>query len=312
MRLKTLREQVIVITGASSGIGLATARKAACAGAKVVLAARTECALASIVRALTSDGAEATSFVVDVADREQVEALARATIERYGRIDTWVNNAGVCIYGRLDEVDERDSRRLFEVNFWGVVHGSLVALPWLRRAHGALINMGSDVADVPMPLQGMYAASKNAVRAFTDTLRIEVEQCSDEPVAITLVEPAGVDTPLPQHARNYMRREPKVRGPVLAAEDVAAVILDAAEHRHRCVRVGRQALSSTLLSSALRTLAPEAADRMAAKQIPELQYDESPRRPQGILHAPNDTEFANVEGSGPFDGPPSFLRLAMP
>ncbi|MDB5852447.1 MAG: Short-chain dehydrogenase/reductase [Herminiimonas sp.] len=169
--LKPLDQQVIVITGASSGIGLATAESAADQGAKLVLAARSEDTLAEIVAEINAVGGEAIDMVADVGVREQVERIAQAAIQRFGRIDTWINDAGASIYGRLDTVSEADSRRLFDTNFWGVVNGSLVALPHLIVQGGALINVGSEVSDAVIPLQGMYAASKHAVKGFTDALR---------------------------------------------------------------------------------------------------------------------------------------------
>lgn len=204
VKLKPLEEQVIVITGASSGIGLATAKCAAKRGAKVVMAARSEEATKKIVDELNSAGGEAIFVPCDVSKKEQVEQLARAAVDRFGRIDTWVNNAGVSIYGRLDEVSEEDSRQLFETNFWGVYHGSLAALPYLKEHGGALINLGSEVSEAVVPLQGMYAASKHAVKGFVDALRVEIEQLDEAPVSITLIQPTATDTPFPQHARNYM------------------------------------------------------------------------------------------------------------
>jgi NADP-dependent 3-hydroxy acid dehydrogenase YdfG len=127
IQLKPLDQQVIAITGASSGIGLATALAAANQGAKVVLAARSAQTLDEIVQGIRADGGGAVAIAADVADRQKLEEAARLAIDTFGCIDTWVNNAGVAIYGRLDEVDDEDSRRLFETNFWGVVYGSLVA-----------------------------------------------------------------------------------------------------------------------------------------------------------------------------------------
>jgi NADP-dependent 3-hydroxy acid dehydrogenase YdfG len=161
--LKPVAEQVIVITGASSGIGRATAQAAAARGAKVVLAARSEEALRDMVAAIEADGGAAAFVVADVGTRADVEKVGEMAIARFGRIDTWINNAGVAIYGRLDEVSERDSRRLFDTNFWGVVNGSLAALPYLRARGGALIKLGSEVSDVAIPLQGVFSASKLAV-----------------------------------------------------------------------------------------------------------------------------------------------------
>lgn len=171
--LKPLDQQVIVLTGASSGIGLATAHDAARRGAKLVLVARSGDVLEAVVRGLAAGGFDATHVVADVSQREQVEHVACEAVARFGRIDTWVNCAGSTIYGRLDEVTEEDSRRLFDINFWGMVNGSLAALPHLRMTGGALINVGSEASELAIPLQGMYSASKHAVKGFTDALRIE-------------------------------------------------------------------------------------------------------------------------------------------
>src|SRR5689334_18908353 len=226
--LKPLDEQVIVITGASSGIGLTTAECAAREGAKVVLGARSTNALDEIVERIGAIGGQAISCVCDVADRKQMQNLADAAIRQFGRIDTWVNNAGLSIYGRLDEVSDEDHRRLFDINFWGLVYGSLVALPHLKTNGGALVNVGSEVSDAVVPLQGMYSASKHAVKGFTDALRVEIEEIDKAPVSITLIQPTAVDTPFPEHARNYMSQEPKLPTPMIEPEKVAEAILGAA------------------------------------------------------------------------------------
>ena len=183
LKLKPLDQQVIVITGASSGIGLATAQCAAKQGAKLVLAARSQETLDSVVAQINAEGGQAFHVPCDVADRAQVDAVARAAVDRFGRIDTWVNDAGIAIYGRLDQVKEADNRRLFDTNFWGVVNGSLAALPHLKANGGALINIGSEVSEAVVPLLGMYAASKHAVKGFTDSLRVEIEDVDNAPVS---------------------------------------------------------------------------------------------------------------------------------
>ena len=193
--LKPLDQQVIVITGASSGIGLCTAESAARQGAKVVLAARSGQTLDEAAQRINASGGQAIAIECDVANRSEVQHLADETVRRFGRIDTWVNNAGVAIYGRLDEVSDADSRRLFDINFWGVVNGSLEALPYLKRYGGALINVGSEVSEAVVPILGMYSASKHAVKGFTDALRIELERVDKAPVSVTLIQPTAVDTP---------------------------------------------------------------------------------------------------------------------
>jgi len=284
VKLKNVAEQVIVIAGASSGIGLATAEAAAKQGAKLVLAARSERALNDIVRRLNAAGGQAVAVTCEVADRRQVDQMAQSAIARFGRIDTWVNVAGLGLYGRLDEVSEADSRRLFDVNFWGVVNGSLAALPHLKAKGGALINVGSEVSEAYVPLLGMYTASKHAVKGFTDALRVEVEDIDKAPVSITLIQPTAVDTPFPQHARNYMAREPKLPSPMIEPEQVADAILGAAANPTRDKRVGLMAKVNT----ALATMVPSLADRMAAKQADRQHYDERPRHPEGALHRPSE------------------------
>lgn len=137
VELKPIEKQVIVITGASSGIGLATAEMAAERGASVVLAARSEATINSISNRLNGQGRRTIAVPTDVSKKEDLQRLAQTTVSTFGRIDTWVNNAGLSIYGRLDEVDETDSRRLFDTNFWGIVNGSLIALPHLKVQGGA-------------------------------------------------------------------------------------------------------------------------------------------------------------------------------
>src|SRR5215213_3612048 len=248
-KLKPLDQQVIVITGASSGIGLATAKAAAERGAKVVLASRSEETLDHVVQEITAAGGQAVYVPCDVGVRQDVERVAQEAVSRFGRIDTWVNNAGVSIYGKLCEVAEEDFRKLFDTNFWGVVHGSLVALKHLKTSGGgAIINIGSEVSEAVVPLQGMYSASKHAVKGFNDALRVEVEEVDKLPISITLIQPTAVDTPFPQHARNYMDKEAKLPDPKDDPQDVADAILDAAVNPTRAKKVGALSKVNTFVS----------------------------------------------------------------
>lgn len=278
--LKPIAEQTIVITGASSGIGLATALAAAAKGARVVLAARGSEALDQAVQRIRDAGGESIGVPVDVGVEADLRRLARTAIDRYGGFDTWVNNAGVDIWGRLDEVDEADHRRLFETNFWGTVHGSLVALEHLKRHGGALINVGSVASDHPYPLQGMYSASKQAIRGFTDTLRMEVEQ-EGVPVSITLIKPAAVGTPLARHARNYFDREAQLPPPLYAPEEVAKAILHAASHPRRDVFVGGTAKAMSVLAARVPRLADLIGERVLA---PRQLADRPATRHEDNLH----------------------------
>ena len=276
---KPVRDQVIVITGASSGIGLATALLAGDLGARLVLNARSADTLDALVEHLAEQGGEAVAVAGDIGDQAVAGRIAASAIERFGRIDTWVNNAGVSIYGRLVDVTDEDNRRLFDTNFWGIVYGSLAALPHLRETRGSLVNVGSEVSEAVVPLQGMYSASKHAVKGFTDALRIELLH-EDARVNITLVQPGATDTPFPQHARNYTDKEPALPTPLDNPFHVAEAILEAATSDKRAIRVS----ATAKLNTAMAKFVPALGDRMAAKQMDRQHYDEPPRDPEGALH----------------------------
>jgi NAD(P)-dependent dehydrogenase (short-subunit alcohol dehydrogenase family) len=281
VKLKPVAEQVVVITGASSGIGLATVRLAAERGARLVLVSRDEEDLEQAAGQARSLGAEVAIVVGDVADEATMQRAAQTALERFGRIDTWINNAGVSVYGRLEEVAVEDARRLFDTNYWGVVHGSLAALPHLRKQGGALINVGSVVSDTAMPLQGHYSASKHAVKGFTDALRIELEK-DGAPVSVTLIKPTAIDTPYTEHARNYMDVEPKLPPPVYAPTVVAKAVLACAERPMRDVYVG----GGAKVMATMERWAPRFADRYKEAFTFDQQRAEHPRNNVDTLYEP--------------------------
>lgn len=238
IELKKIRDQVIVVTGASSGIGRATARLAAKRGASVVLAARDEESLAEATDEITQQGGRASYAVADVADPYQVQALAEEAHRAFGGFDTWVNNAGVAIYGRLEEVSLEDARRLFDVNYWGVVHGSLTAVRHLReRGAGAIINVGTATSKHTLALQGHFNASKKAVGGFTESLRAELE-LDDAPISVTLLEPSNVATQHADHAKSYLKERPTLPPPLYAPEVVARAVIACAQKPVRALVIG--------------------------------------------------------------------------
>lgn len=237
VKLKKLSQQTIVITGASSGIGLVTARMAAKAGARLILAARSEEALRHLTDEINQAGGQATYVVADVSKPEDVQRLAREAAGKFGGYDTWINNAGVSIYGKLEDVPLEDMRQLFDVNFWGLVNGSLEAAKHLKGKGGAIINVGSILSEVTAILQTIYSASKHAVKGFTDGLRMELEM-DEAPISVTLIQPAAIDTPYPVHAKNFMEREAQHAPPAYAPETVARAILHCAATPERDVVVG--------------------------------------------------------------------------
>ena len=274
VKLRNVEDQVIVITGATSGIGLATAREAGRRGASLVLAARNEEDLFLLSGELERAGVSALAVTTDVADPHAVDALRDAAMARFGRIDTWVNNAGVSIYGKLHDVDLVEAHRLIDVNFWGVVHGCRAAVRAMQDRGGAIINIGSVLCDRVIPMQGLYSASKHAVKAYTDALRMELAM-EKRPIAVTLVKPWTTDTPYAQHARNHMDREPKNPPPVYAPDIVADVVLFCAKHERRDIVVG----ASGKMVSLLEKVAPRLMDRVMAATMEKMQQSDRPPKP---------------------------------
>jgi NAD(P)-dependent dehydrogenase (short-subunit alcohol dehydrogenase family) len=274
IQLLPIREQVIVITGASSGIGLVAARQAAEQGARVVLAARNENDLREAVENIRAGGGRAIYVVADVANADEVERIADAAIREFGRIDTWVNNAAVSMYGRLVEAPIEDLRRQMDVNYWGQVYGARIAVRHLRARGGALINVGSALSDRAIPLQGNYCAAKHALKAFTDALRMELEE-EGVPISVTLVKPASIDTPFFEKAKTLIGVEPQPVPPVYAPEVAADVILAAARRPIRELIAGG---SGAKLSAA--RFAPRLADLYMERWTFDGQKTDKPAGPE--------------------------------
>ncbi|HEX6648402.1 MAG TPA: SDR family oxidoreductase [Pyrinomonadaceae bacterium] len=283
LKLKDLSEQVIVITGASSGIGLVTARMAAQRGARLVLNARNEEALRLVTEQINEAGGEAIHVTGDVGQLEDMQNIAGEAIRRFGGFDTWVNNAGVSIYGPVLDQPLEDQRRLFDTNYWGVVHGCIVACQHLRARGGALINVGSVLSDVAIPIQGTYCATKHAVKGYTDALRMELEE-EGAPISVTLIKPAAIDTPYIHHAKNLLPVEPMNPPPVYAPETVAEAILHCAENPERDLYVGG---GGKVLAETGR-LAPRMTDKFMEARMFSVQQSGKPKPPnrRDSLHAP--------------------------
>lgn len=296
IKQKPLDQQVIVITGASSGIGLATAHAAAERGAAVVLAARNEEALKAACVDIRAKGGHAVSVVADVGVEEDVGRIVKTAVTHFGRFDTWVNDAGVGVYGELTDIPIEEHERLFQTNYWGVVFGSLAAVRHFddREGGGTLINIGSINSDFAIPLLGAYSASKHAVKGFTDGLRMELRHAR-KPMLVTLIKPSGIGTPFPVHARNHLDNEPQVAPPVYAPEVVADAILHAATHKVRDITVG--AAGRIMVGTAVS--APKLADRFFAWSMPRAQRTDKPRTEDDNLFSPARDEEMYRPDKGP-------------
>ena len=282
MKLKNINEQVMVITGATSGIGLTTARMAAEQGVKLLLVARNEDALRQLTDEINQNGGSAGFHACDVANEGSLREAANKAVSQFGRIDTWVNNAGASTYGRIMDVPIEDLRRVFETNVWGVVYGSRIAVEFMGDNGGALINVGSEVSDAPVPLQGIYSSSKHAVKGFTDSLRMELE-ADGLPISVSLVKPTATHTPFPENAKNFLPYEPQLPGPLYSPDLVAEAILYCAENPTREFFVGE--MSKAHSSFAMN--APRLYEKFNESMIDTMQNSGEPaeaRRPDGLHH----------------------------
>jgi NAD(P)-dependent dehydrogenase (short-subunit alcohol dehydrogenase family) len=245
---RDLSRAVVVITGASSGIGRCAARAFAREGSDLVLAARSPEPLRTVAEECERLGATALAVATDVRDEAAVQALAARAEERFGRLDVWVNCAGVIAYGRFDDVPAEVFRAVIETNFFGQVNGARAALQRFRAQRtGVLINLSSVWGRVTTPDVSAYVASKFAVRAFSECLRHELRHLPDVNVATML--PQAVDTPIFSHAANYSGRPVRPVPPVVDPEEVASGIVQCARSPKREVTYKRTGRVLELLHS---------------------------------------------------------------
>lgn len=289
-------DETIVITGASGGIGRATARAFARPGARIALLARGERGLSGVRREVEYAGAEAFVIPTDVADEAQVEAAADAVAARWGRIDVWVNNAMATIFGPVESLTGGEIKRTTEVTYLGAVYGTLAALKRMRtRDRGVIVQVGSALAYRAIPLQAPYCAAKHALRGFTDALRCELLHERSN-VHLTSVHLSAFNTPQFDWALNLVGKRPKPVPPIFQPELAARAIVWASRHRRREVFVGWPALKAVIGNKVM----PGVLDRILSRAGYDGQITPEPLPPNACsnLYEPCDT---NPGAHGRFD-----------
>jgi NAD(P)-dependent dehydrogenase (short-subunit alcohol dehydrogenase family) len=276
-----LKNSVVVITGASSGIGRATALLLAEKGANVIAAARNKEALQSLVDEAGDAGGAITAYPLDVTDEPAVRRMARSTFDRFGRIDVWVNNAAVMMFGPFEEAPSESFRRVIETNLFGYVNGARAVVPLFReQGEGILINVSSVAGRIGMPFTCAYDMSKSAIDALTACLRQEL---LDTRIKVCRIEPASIDTPLFQHGANYMGKAVKPVSPVYPPEIVARAIASCIERPRRTVIAGNIVRVPVLM----RIVAPGFYERAATRSVKRSQYLREQATPgEGNLFGP--------------------------
>jgi NAD(P)-dependent dehydrogenase (short-subunit alcohol dehydrogenase family) len=293
MMRRKLKDSAVVITGASSGIGRAAALAFANAGASLVLAARRDEPLQEAADECTRAGSRAVAVPTDVSDQPQVEALARQALAQFGRIDVWVNNAAVTMFGRFEDAPLEDYRRVIETNLFGYIYGARAALPYMReQGSGVLINVSSIVAKVPQPYVSAYVISKAGIRSLSMCLRQELALESGHDIHVCTVLPATIDTPFFQQGANYLGRRPRAMPPVYPAQQVAAALVALARKPRREVFVGNAGRMLDLQEK----LSPGLTERTMATMVDRQHFEDTPAPASpGNLFEP-DMEHTGISG----------------
>jgi NAD(P)-dependent dehydrogenase (short-subunit alcohol dehydrogenase family) len=302
VKLKPIENQVVVVMGASSGIGRETALRFAKRGAKVVVAARSEVGLHSLQNEIRGLGGEARAVIADVSEFEQVEAVAQRAVEEYGRLDTWVHLAAVGLFAPFDQTQPEEFRRVVEVDFMGQVYGAMAALPRIKReGSGALVHISSVVGKRSTPLESAYSASKHGVEGFLESLRVELLQEGWNSIGVTNVIPAAINTPFFTKARTKLGVKPKGFPPIYQPGVVADAILYSAEKAPREIVAGGAGKGMLLT----QRLSPRLMDAIMVRGGFGSQMTDEPKStadPDGL--------FAPMKGQDRAEG--DFSEQALP
>ena len=296
IQLKPIEEQVAVVLGASSGIGRATALLLAENGARVTVAARRQDALDELVQEIERAGGQALAVAADVTDYDQIENLAKATVEKWGRIDTWVHTAAAAMYARFEDTSPEEYKRVIDVTLTGAAWGAMVALPHLKKSGGALIQVSSVEALVGIPYQAAYGSAKHGMKAYLDVLRIELDH-DNIPVSVTNIMPSGINTPFFTNARTKLGVKPVAVPPMYQPHIVANAILAAAVKPIPEIIVG----GGGWMFAVLNRISPHLVDLMLRKTSFEMQKTDEPKSveaPDNLFSS--DTGDTRIEGD--FEG----------
>ncbi len=234
---RPLSEQVVVVTGASSGLGRAVARGAGARGARVVVTGRNAEALDACVREIEAAGSEALAVPADCAVQDEVAQVVEQAVDRFGRIDSYVANAIVTVYAETYRYEPDELRRIMDVNFFGQVFGYWAALPHLRESRGTFVSVNSALAYRGIPLQAGYCASKAALRAFFESARVELRKAGWD-VAVSVVLPGAINTPQFDRDRQKLGKQPQPVPPIYQPEPFAEGVLHCCEHPVRELPLG--------------------------------------------------------------------------
>ena len=283
--MNKLQDSVVVITGASSGIGRATALKYAREGANLVLAARRKQVLKEVAEECRRHGSAAIVVETDVSSDSEVENLAKKALAEFGRIDVWINNAGVGVVGRFDEVPLEEHRRVIETDLMGTIHGAYAAIKQFRRqGFGTLINVSSYLGKGASPYHTSYTAAKHGVRGLGMSLRQELWANDEKGIRVCTVMPVSIDTPFFQHAANHTGKPVTPIPPVYDVDEAASILLSLAFKPQDEAIVGR----AGKLFSLQGKIAPKFTERQMALHTHRaaMKQDKSERNSSGSLFKP--------------------------
>ncbi len=268
-----LKGKVVVITGASSGFGKGTALELARAQAHLVLAARRAELLTELAQQCRDFGVQTLAVPTDVSRREQVEALCRGALDRFGRIDVWINNAGVGAIGRFEAVPLEDHVKVIETDLLGVLYGSYFAYrQFLEQGEGVLINMASELGRHTAPYYAAYTAAKHGVVGLCESLRQELDQRAIENVHVCLIMPTAHDTPFFDHVANYTGRQVQAPTPLHDPQNVIDALVGLARDPKDQKIVGADGIAKIFLKNVM----PGAEEKMGARQIHKTQMENAP------------------------------------